>query len=107
MTQIPADLARLQRPRLLVRAARFGLADYRRERDLTRLLQGAQPKTPAAVLDKLIELEARQDERRRAADAGYSYGKHIELLIALMAEARACLASQAPEIVNLPSRKAA
>jgi len=96
MTQIPATLAGLRRPRLMVRAARFGLADYRRDRDLARLLQGCRPGSPAAVIDRLIELEERMEARRRAADAGYSYARHIELLIALMAEARALAATHPP-----------
>ncbi len=32
-----AVLSRLRRPKLLIRAARFGLADYNRERDLRRV----------------------------------------------------------------------
>ena len=34
MTDFAAILANLRRPRLLIRAARFGLQDYRRDRDL-------------------------------------------------------------------------
>ncbi|SIO17949.1 hypothetical protein SAMN05444722_0721 [Rhodovulum sp. ES.010] len=104
MTQFPEELARLRRPRLLVRAARFGLADYRRERDLARLLPGARPKSPRGLIDKLIDLEERQDARRRNGDAGYSYARHIEILIALMAEARSLTAMHTPE--PAPSRPA-
>jgi len=39
MTDFRIILANLRRPRLLIRAARFGLEDYRRDRDLSRLLQ--------------------------------------------------------------------
>ncbi|MGC9419481.1 MAG: DUF6477 family protein [Rhodovulum sp.] len=93
MTHIPAALAALRRPRLLVSAARFGLADYRRDRYLPRLLQGGRADLPAAIIERLMDLEERMDERRRAGDAGYSYARHIELLIALMAEARALSAT--------------
>ncbi|TCP42099.1 DUF6477 family protein [Rhodovulum marinum] len=99
MTHIPAALAGLRRPRLMVSAARFGLADYRRDRYLPRLLQGAHVGTSAAVIDRLMDLEERMDERRRAGDAGYSYARHIELLIALMAEARA-LAATHPQLLD-------
>ncbi|GAA0304362.1 DUF6477 family protein [Rhodovulum strictum] len=94
MTRLPAQLARLRRPRLMIQAARFGLADYRRDRDLARLLQGQRHGSPAAVIDRLIEIEAGMDERRRSGDAGYSYPRHVEALIALMAEARALATPQ-------------
>ncbi|MBN2906468.1 MAG: hypothetical protein JXJ18_07160 [Rhodobacteraceae bacterium] len=88
MTDLPTPLVTMRRPRLLVRAARFGLGDYRRERDLARLLQGSRPASSAAVLDRLLDQEERMEETRRAGDAGYAIGRHIELLIALIAEAR-------------------
>ncbi|TCM77357.1 DUF6477 family protein [Rhodovulum steppense] len=100
MIRIPAHLAHLRRPRLMVQAARFGLADYRRDRDLARLLPGHRQTNPAAVIDRLIDLETAMDDRRRSGDAGYSYARHIEILIALMAEAHALAATQ-------PEREAA
>ncbi len=42
MTDFHTVLANLRRPRLLIRAARFGLQDYRRDRDLRRLLAEVQ-----------------------------------------------------------------
>ena len=39
MTDFRTLLADLRRPRLLIRAARFGVADYKRERDLRRLIK--------------------------------------------------------------------
>lgn len=88
MNMLPATLATLRRPRLLVRAARFGLADYRRERDLARLMHGRAPGGAQAVLGWLIEQEERMEDTRQSGNAGYSIARHIELLIALMAEAR-------------------
>jgi hypothetical protein len=96
MTELSNTLATLRRPRLLVRAARFGLGDYRRERDLARLLHGSRPQSQTAILGRLMEQEERMEETRRSGDARYSVGRHIELLIALMAEAR-LLAAQAPQ----------
>lgn len=93
MTQLPLALAGLRRPRLLVQAARFGLGDYRRDRDLGRLLQGSRPDSAAEVIDRLMAFEDAEDLRRRTGDASYSVARHIELLIALMAEARLFLAS--------------
>ncbi len=88
MTNDPVtDLSSVRRPRLLIRAARFGLADYVRERDLKRLLKTASPPAPATALRRLMAAEAEMEETRRAGDAGYSAARHVELLIALMAEA--------------------
>ena len=76
----------LKRPRLLIRAARFGLSDYRRERDLRRLIDAAAP--PETALKRLLSVEDDLEQTRRAGDASYSIARHIEVLIALMAEAR-------------------
>jgi len=86
MTDIRALLSDLRRPRLLVRAARFGLGDYRRDRDLKRLIDGST--APHRTLPRLLDEEQRIEQIRRSGDASYSVGRHIELLIALMAEAR-------------------
>lgn len=85
-TDARSFLAGLRRPRLLVRAARLGLPDYRRDRDLRRLL--AAPVAPAVseALPRLIAAEAAAEATRRAGDAGYSFARHIELLIAVLAE---------------------
>jgi len=88
MTELAATLATLRRPRLLIRAARFGLNDYDRGRDLRRLIRAEAPPAPERALDRLITAEAEIEEVRRARTAGYSVSRHIELLIAIMAEAR-------------------
>jgi hypothetical protein len=79
-------LATLRRPRLLMRAARFGLLEYRRERDLRRIV--GNPASPEATVSSLISVEARLEETRIAGDATYSVARHIEVLIALLAEAQ-------------------
>lgn len=88
MTDLKALLKTLRRPRLLIRAARFGLVDYKRERDLKRLMQVSSLPGPAQALERLIEDEARLEEERQASEATYSVSRHIELLVAMMAEAR-------------------
>jgi len=88
MTDFPALLAELRRPRLLIRAARFGLAEYNRDRDLRRLMRVSEAPSPARALAGLIAEEARLDEIRRAGDAAYSVARHVDVLIALMGEAR-------------------
>jgi hypothetical protein len=88
MSESIRRLRGLTRPRLLIQAARAGLARYDRTRDLARVLRGALPAEGDAALEALLEDEAEAEARRRAADAGYEIGRHVELLIALMAEAR-------------------
>lgn len=88
MTDAMTLLKTLRRPRLLIRAARFGIVDYNRDRDLKRLMKSARTPSPACAVDGLISEEARLEEIRKSGDASYSVGRHVEILIALMAEAR-------------------
>lgn len=86
MSDILSLLAQIRRPRLLMRAARFGLGDYRRERDLRRLV--GQLPSPEKALTRLMDEEERLEALRREGRADYSLPHHIEVLIALMAEMR-------------------
>ena len=86
MTDLSGVLANLTRPRLLFRAARFGQEDYRRDRDLRRLLGASL--SPEKVVPKLLEEEARLEDIRRTGDINYPLARHIEVLIALLAESR-------------------
>lgn len=86
MSDIRILLANLRRPRLLMHAARFGLGDYRRERDLRRLVRCGM--SPEETVPSLISVEAELEETRLAGDVAYSVTRHIEVLIALLAEAR-------------------
>jgi hypothetical protein len=88
MQDFSAILANRRRPSLLVRAARFGLPDYRRDRDLTRLIGPANGEGGPALLPALLEAESQMEAQRREGDLGYSIARHIELLAALMAEVR-------------------
>lgn len=73
-----------RRPRLLMAAARHGLAEYRRERDLPRLLRGTQ----GDALEALEALEEATEALRRAGDPVWSCTRHVELLIAVLGERR-------------------
>ncbi|MFV0512404.1 MAG: DUF6477 family protein [Jhaorihella sp.] len=88
-------LSALRRPRLLIRAARLGAQEYRRDRHLQRLLgYGARP-GPAQALLRLIEIERGLDDQRREDDAGYSLTRHLDVLIAMMGEAQLVSATRA------------
>ncbi|MFV2038297.1 MAG: DUF6477 family protein [Paracoccaceae bacterium] len=88
MTDFVTRLSALRRPRLLIRAARFGLTDYNRARDLKRLMRTTTVPSPAHAVGSLMNEEARLEETRQAGDANYRVAHHIEVLIALMAEAQ-------------------
>lgn len=88
MSDILTRVTGLRRPRLLIRAARAGLAEYNRTRDLRRLMRMAVAPGPDRALCLLVEEEARIEATRRAGDAAYSLTRHIEVLIAMIAEAR-------------------
>lgn len=87
MTDLASVLNALRRPKILVRAARCGVADYRRERDLKRLLH--QPRTaPADTIGSLLAEETRLEATRTAGEATYSIQRHVAILTAILAEAR-------------------
>ncbi len=88
MSDFYSLLSGLQRPRLLIRAARHGLQEYRRDRDLRRLIGGSGLPAPIDALPVLMDEEARLEDIRGTGDATYSLVRHIEVLIAVMAEAR-------------------
>lgn len=86
MTDFRALLGDLRRPRLLIRAARFGVSQYRRDRDLRRLIGGAC--ASAIALPQLMREEAQLEATRLSGDSGYSVARHVEVLIALISEAQ-------------------
>lgn len=93
MQDILTMLNALRRPRLLIRAARFGADEYRRDRHLQRILgYGALPRTAQALIS-LMDLERVLDDQRRADDAAYSLVRHVDILIAMVGEARLLRAS--------------
>ncbi|MDB5660863.1 MAG: hypothetical protein JWS10_3478 [Cypionkella sp.] len=86
MTDFRALLATLRRPRLLIRAARCGMVDYRRDRDLKRLVESTP--SPERAVTQLLAEEERLEHVRRSGEASYSVSRHIAVMIALMSEVR-------------------
>ena len=94
-------LAELRRPRILMRAARHGAEDYRRTVHLPRLLgYGSLPGHNQALVS-LIEIEDFLNTKRIKQEADYPLMRHIEVLIAILGEARILRATSvqaAPQI---------
>jgi hypothetical protein len=88
MTDLLSSVAGLRRPRTLIQAARHGLDDYSRTRDLVRVMRTETPPSPDRAVAQLLDEEERIEDRRLSGDASYSITRHIEVLIAMMAEAR-------------------
>ena len=88
MLDLDTRLKKLKRPALLARAARFGVDDYRRETMLPRLLGCQAVPRPAAALMALLSQEAEIEACRKENAGHYRPAHHVDLLIAIMAEAQ-------------------
>lgn len=98
MQDMLSMLNALHRPRLMMRAARIGAEEYKRSAHLPRLLgYGVLPRHGEALM-KLIEIEAELECQRTSADPNYSLINHIDVMIAVVSEARALRASQVTNI---------
>ena len=88
MLDIHSLVRQLSRPRILVRAARFGVDDYRRDIELRQILGLDTLPRSAEIVLKLLDHEADLNARRLAKDAQYSIAHHIQTLSAIMIEVR-------------------
>ena len=84
MHQSQAQLNTLQRPKLLIRAARAAICEFRWGRDLRMVKGGNDSLNPQQLFDTLMEEEHRLNEERVECDATYNVRKHIRILTALM-----------------------
>lgn len=98
MQDLLNSLDAMKRPRLLIRAARIGMSDYRRETHLRRHLSDAPLPRPREALAQLMEIESELDARRKERAAGYSPARHVDVMIAIMGEARILRATQLRQI---------
>ena len=94
MQDILTMLTALRRPRLLMRAARIGAEDSRRGAHLPRLLGYGQLPRHGAALMRLMEIEGELNAQRMSDDSSYSLLRHIDILIAIVGEARILRAAQ-------------
>lgn len=103
MTDIVGILRGLSRPRLLIDAARQGVPGYRRRTHLSRLLNQQALPGPQQAAIHLICLEQDLDEARKTGAAEYSPARHVEIMIALLAETQALLARRDQEKASATS----
>lgn len=97
MQDILTRLAELRRPPILLRAARHGALAYRRDRHLQRVLGYGRVPRSAEALTRLVDLEAEHEDLRTTGYGGYSSARHLDVLIALVAEADLLRARRLPE----------
>lgn len=93
----------LRRPGLLLRAARAGAEGYSREGHLRRLLGPGRPPASGEALVRLLQDEGSVEQSRRDGRPGYSAVRHVDLLIAIMAEAQILRAMTASNDVTAPT----
>lgn len=98
MLDLLSLIGTLNRPRLLVSAARFGVDDYHREAHLPRLLGHPVPPRNGEAIMRLLDIEAALDARREVNAADYSPARHVGVLTALLGEARLLRAGRKPEL---------
>ncbi|MFV0359987.1 DUF6477 family protein [Tropicimonas sp.] len=91
MNEFTKTLRALRRPSLLISAARAGARSYNRARDLKRIAHCEELPAPERAVRRLMSLEADLDRARRDRDTTYSVTRHVDILIALIAEARLML----------------
>lgn len=88
MQDLLTQLSAMRRPRLLIRAARIGAQDYRRDAYLPRLRGYGVSHRAGPALVALMAREEEMNAQRKAGDAAYSIARHVETLSAIMGEAR-------------------
>lgn len=89
-------LDELKRPKLLIRAARIGASDYRRERELRRILRVAKLPGSREALLRLMEEERVLNDSRTEQNGLYDVAKHVQVMIAIVGEALLIKSQQAP-----------
>ena len=78
----------LSRPRILISAARLGMADYDRDTDLRFITRNAKTPSHEDAMHTLLAREKELEADRKDGSAQYSVHEHIRVLTALLAEIR-------------------
>jgi hypothetical protein len=99
MKDINSHINALKRPKLLVSAARHGIDTYDRTIHLARYIAIHPLSGPGAALMHLFEIENEMNTARREKRGNYAPSNHIDVLVAIMAEAQLWRASHQPRLV--------
>ena len=86
MRHIELRLNTLKRPKLMLEAARNGLAGYDPSRHLPALTGKSLHRSEIGQLDCLLDMEETHNRLRKEKRAEYSPARHIRYLIAMIAE---------------------
>ena len=95
MQDVLTMMDHLTRPKLLIRAARLGADGYHRDTHLPRLFGYGQVPRVADALLQLMQKESVMNAKRKMQDTTYSLPCHLDLLIAMVGEARILRSCQA------------
>ena len=87
MTNLKSTLETIHRPKTLMRAAKSALSDYDRSKGLQRLLGKSDQLRPEDALQELLPLEQDCETRRQTGRVAYSVARHLEVMVAIIAEA--------------------
>lgn len=90
---LPQVIAPLRRPATLIRAASAGQAQFRRDRDLRRVLRSEQLPAQGQALARLRAEEDQLNAARVAGAADYDMQRHVLAMIAILAETRLAAAA--------------
>ncbi len=88
MTNSISTLNSLKRPKILISAARLGLANYDRDADLRFIVKTGRTPCHDAAIESLLTRESALEDNRKEGHAGYNVQEHIRVLTALFAEVR-------------------
>lgn len=88
MNRLLIQVQNLKRPRILVQAAKVGAQHYQRKRYLRDHFGSAAPGTASNFVQELLAKENLHNQQRIEKSAHYRAGQHLEVMIALIAEAK-------------------
>lgn len=78
-------LNNVKRPKILIRAARAGIANYQRN-SIKKLIKNWESMDSNVILDHLISIENAINAERLENEPNYDMRQHITVLTAIMAE---------------------
>ena len=99
MKDIHSHIRDLRRPKLLVSAARHGVDSYTRNIHLAQYITIDPLPGPGVALMQLFDIEREMNDARLMKSGAYAPSQHIDILVAIMAEAHIFHASNQPKLV--------